>query len=120
MAQASLIQDGLDRFESVVKSVERDFKRLQKQADKRRKELEKRAERQVKKLQTELRKNPVVQRAESLRVDAVRAVEEGVETLLGTLRIASHAEITRLERKVGQLGRKVRQLEQQLESERAA
>jgi chromosome segregation ATPase len=120
MAQASLIQDGLDRFENVVKSVERDFKRLQKQADKRRKALEKRAERRVKKLQTELRKSTLVKRAGSLRDEAVRAVGDGVESLLGTLRIASHAEVERLERKVGQLGRKIRQLEQQLGDERAA
>jgi hypothetical protein len=120
MAQANLIQDGIDRFESAVKSVERDFRRLQKQADKRRKELEKRAERQVKKLQADLRKSPVIQRAESLRTEAVRVVEEGVETLLGTLRIASHGEVQRLERKVSQLGRKIRQLEQQLAAQRAA
>jgi len=111
MAQANIIQDGLDRFETVVKSVERDFRRLQKQADRRRKELEKRAGRQVKRLQTELRNNPLLRRADTLRADAGRVVEERVESLLGTLRIASHAEVERLERKVGQLSRKVRQLE---------
>ena len=111
MTQPRIIQDGLDRVESVVRTFERDWKRLQKQADRRRREIEKRAERQVKRFQAEILKNPVVQRAQTLRSDAVRVVGEQVDALLGTLRIASHGDVERLERKVGQLNRKLRELE---------
>ena len=124
MAQANIIQDGMDRFETAVKSVEKDFRRLQKRADKRRKELERRADRQLKRIRTELRKNPVMKRAgsaveaaESFRDDTVKAVGEQVDTLLGSLRIASQGEVSKLERKVGALNRKVRQLERLHEEE---
>jgi hypothetical protein len=120
MAQPKIIQEGLDRVESVVRTFERDWKRLQKQADRRRRDIEKRAERQVKRLQEELRKNPVLQRAQNLRSDAVRVVGEQVDALLGTLRIASHGDVERLERKVGQLHRKVRELEKKQDTEAAA
>ena len=122
MAQANLVQEGIDRFESAFKSVEKDFRRLQKRAEKRRKDFERQADRRLKRIRRELLKNPVLKRAEDLRVnaaeraealrsDTVRTVEEQVDALLGTLRIASHGEVSRLERKVGALNRKVRQLE---------
>ena len=55
---------------------------------------------QVKKLRTQLDKNPVVQRAQNLRTDAVKTLETGVDQILGTIRVAPHSEIQRLERKV--------------------
>ena len=56
-------------------------------------------------------KNPVVKRAQNLRSDAVKTIEDGVDQILGTMRVAPHSEIARLERKVNSLSRKVRQLE---------
>lgn len=111
MAQASILQDGIDRFENTFRNLEKDWKRLQKRAEKQRKDLEKRAEKQVKKLRTQLDKNPVVKRAQNLRTDAVKTIEDGVDQILGTMRVAPHSEIKRLERKVNSLSRKVRQLE---------
>jgi hypothetical protein len=112
MAQkSSAIQGGLDRVETTLRSLEKDWKRIQKKADQRRRNLEKRAEKQVKRLQRELRGSKVVQRAGSLGSDARKRVEEGVDALLGGLRIASHADVARLERKVSALNRKVRALE---------
>lgn len=116
MAQASFIQGGLDRVESAFKTFEKDFRRLQKRADQRRKQLEKRAEREVRRFQTELRKNPVVKRAQTLGEDARKAASEQVDALLGTLRLASRTEVERLDRKVGQLNRKVRELEKAADS----
>jgi polyhydroxyalkanoate synthesis regulator phasin len=52
-----------------------------------------------------------VARVETLRDDTFKAVEGQVDALLGSLRIASQGEVTKLERKVGALNRKVRQLE---------
>ncbi len=111
MAQPNIIQDGIDRFETTFRSLEKDWKRLQKRADQRRKQLEKRAEKQVKRLQTQLRKNPVVKRAETLRDDTQKALETSVDTLLDTLRIANTSHVAKLERKVNALNRKVRELE---------
>jgi t-SNARE complex subunit (syntaxin) len=134
----NIFEEGIDRVESALKDVEKDWKRFQKQAEKRRKEIEKRAETRVKKLQAEVRKNPLVKRAEkrrqdlekraekaraqfrknpavvraeALRKDAEKAINTQVDGLLGNLRIANADEFGRLERKVNALNRKVRELE---------
>lgn len=133
-----LIEEGRERFEGALKDMEGEWKRLQKRADKGRKQFEQSAQRQVKKIQTELRKNPLVKRAEAqrkqlerrarklgdelrnsgpvkraeeLRKDAETRLETRLESLFGLLRIASASEVTRLERKVDQLNRKLRAFE---------
>ena len=111
MAEANFIEEGMDRIEDAFRSIEKDFRRLQKRADKRRKQFEKQAEKRVKQLQSDIRNNRVVKRAEDLRGDAVKAVEEQVDSLLGNLRIASQSDVSKLERKVAQLNKKVRELE---------
>ena len=134
----NLFEEGRERFEGALKDMGRDWKRLQKRADQGRKQLEQRAQRQVKRIQSELKKSPLVKRAEeqrrllerrarklsnelrnstavkraeSLRKDAETRLESQLESLFGLLRIASQSEISRLERKVDQLNRKLRELE---------
>ncbi len=133
-----LIEEGRERVEGALKDMGRDWKRLQKRADQGRKQFEQRAQREVKRLQSEirksplvkraeeqrrqlerrarklsseLRKSPAVKRAESLRKDAETRLGGQLESLFGLLRIASTSEMTRLERKVDQLTRKLRELE---------
>jgi len=113
MAEANFIEEGIDRIENAFRSIEKDFKRLQKRADRRRRQFERQAEKRVKQLQSDFRNNRVVKRAEDLRGDAVKNIEDQVDTLLANLRIASHAEVYKLERKVAQLNKKVRELEKQ-------
>ena len=111
MAQPQIIQNVTDRVETAVKSFEKDLKKLQKDAEKRRKAFERNAERQVKKIQKRIDALPVVQRAKTLRSDAVKTAQGQMDALLGTLRIASQGEVERLERKIGSLSRKLRQFE---------
>ena len=111
MAEANFIEEGMDRIEDAFRSIEKDLRRLQKRADKRRKQFERQAEKRVKQLQSDFRNNSVVKRAESLRGDAVKAIEEQVDVVLANLRIASQADVHKLERKVAQLNKKVRELE---------
>jgi hypothetical protein len=133
-----LIEEGRERFEGALKDMERDWKRLQRRADQGRKQFEQRAQKQVKRIQAELRKSPLVKRAEEqrkalerrarklgvelrnstpvkraeeLRKDAGVRIETQIESLFGLLRIASASEVSRLERKVDQLNRKLRELE---------
>ena len=119
MAEANFIEEGIDRIENAFRSIEKDFKRLQKRADRRRRQFERQAEKRVKQIQTDFRKNRVVKRAEDLRGDAVKNIEDQVDALLANLRIASHAEVHKLERKVAQLNKKVRELEKQSKPEAA-
>lgn len=135
-----ILDEGIERFEGALKDMERDWKRLTKRADQGRKQFERRAQREVKKLQTELRKNPIVKRAEAqrkqierrarklerdvrksapvkraeaFRKDAGAMFEEQVENLFSLLRLASTNEVSRLERKVNQLNRRLRELERE-------
>ncbi len=109
--QVGFVEDSIDRVQSAVRSVEDEFERLQKQFGKRRKQLEREAQKRVKQIRTEIRKQPLVKRAESLRGDARKQIETGVETILATLQIASRGEVQRLDRKLGQINRKLSQLE---------
>lgn len=111
MAQATVFQDGIDRVQSAFDNLEKDFKRLQRNADKRRRSFEKETEKRVKKFRAELRKNPAVKRANQLSGDVTRTIEDSLDQLLGTLRIASSGEVKRLEKKVASLNRKVKALE---------
>jgi hypothetical protein len=110
MAEANLLQEGIDRVETVFESLEKEYKRLQKRAEKRRKDFEKRAEREIKRVQTEIRKNPVVKRVEAIRSDARKTVEGQVEQLLGGLRIATRADVQKLDRKITLLNKKLREI----------
>ena len=111
MAEANLIQEGIDRVESAFGNLEKEYKRLQKRAEKRRKDFEKRAEKEFKRVRTEIRKNPVVKRAETLRNETRKSVQGQVDQLLGGLRIATRADVQKLDRKITQLNKKLRELQ---------
>ena len=122
MEEQSFVQDGVDRFNDAVRSLDAEFQRVQKQLRSRRRSFEKRitggrrdferrTRKQVKRLRTELRKNPVVKRAQSLQDDVSRQIEDSVDRLLGVLQIASKNDFERLDRKLSQLNRKLKELE---------
>jgi hypothetical protein len=122
MAEASLFQDGIDRFQSAIKSVDKEVQRLQKewssrrrsfekQVAQRRRTLEKRTQQQVDRLLAELRKNALVKRAEALQKDAQSRIETGVDTVLGVLQIASKSDVERIDKKLEKITKKLRDLE---------
>ena len=105
--QASLVQEGVDRFKEAFESldlqrfqkniqtqrkkIDTRRKKLEKQLATNRREWEKRTKKQVKRVQTELRKNPLMKRVQTLQRTASTRLESGVDGILGTLRIASTA-----------------------------
>jgi len=118
--QASLMQEGVDRFREAFESLDLDRvqrrlsqrrKRIEKQLASGRKTWERRTRKQVKRVQTELRKSPLVKRVESLQKDATRQIESAVDGILSTLRIASRRDVDRLDRKLGQIARKLKDME---------
>ncbi len=118
--QASLMQEGVDRFREAFDSL--DLQRVQKELTQRRKRIEKqiasgrrqwerRTRKQVKRVQTELRKNSLVKRVQLLQKDATRQIENGFDGILGTFGIASRRDVDRLDRKLGQISRKLKDLD---------
>jgi hypothetical protein len=129
--QASIVQEGIDRFRDAFGNLEDELERVQKQIRTRRRRFEKQLdanrsaiekrissgrkdlEKRTRKLREDVRKNRAFQRLDSLRKDATRRYEEGVESLLGLLQIASKGDVQRIDRKISQLSRKLKDMEQQ-------
>lgn len=112
MAQStSLVQDGFDRVRSVVTSVDKELQRARKRVSTRRKQLEKRTSQRMNKTLSQLRETRLVQRAESLRSEAVQRLETSVEGVLAALQIASKGDLEKIDRKLSQLSRKLKEIE---------
>ena len=120
--QGSIIEEGVDRFNEAYESLDREFQRLQKQFQSRRKSfekqvtssrksIEKRTRKQINQLRSDLRKNTLVKRARGLQTDAAKQIEHHVENLLSALQIASKSDLQRVDRKLGQISKKLKDLE---------
>ncbi len=127
--EASIVQDGIDRFRDAFGNIEDELERVQKNIRIRRRKLEKRVEsgrrdfekrvetgrkdfeKRTRKLRTEVRKNPTFKRLDDIRKDATKRYEEGVETLLNTLQVASKGDVQRIDRKISQLSKKLKEME---------
>ena len=109
--QASLVQEGIDRFQSAVDTIDRDFRKFQKNLSGQRKDFEKRTRKRLDQTFADVRKQPAYQRADDLRKDAAKRLEQGFERTLDALGVASRSEVQRLDRKLSQLAKKLRELE---------
>lgn len=127
--EASIVQDGIDRFRDAFGNIEDEVERVQKNIRTRRRKFEKRVEigrkdfekrvetgrkdfeKRTRKLRTEVRKNPTFKRLDGIRKDATKRYEEGVETLLNTLQVASKGDVKRIDRKISQLSKKLKEME---------
>ena len=149
MAETSIVKEGLDQLRGVYENLEDEVTRVQKQMKVRRRKLEKRIDRSRKdvekrlstsrkdiekrintrrkdlekrsaNLRKELLKNPTIKRLDGLRLDATKQYEEGVETFLSALQIASKTDVQRIDRKISQLNRKLREMEKGKSAGKAA
>ena len=120
--QANLVQEGVDRFNAAFESLGDEVDRLQKRVQMRRKEfekqltdrrkkIEKQTRKQVDRIESELRKNPVMKRLQELRKDTVRQIESGVDRVMDALPIATKSDLKRVERKISQISRRVKDIE---------
>ena len=133
--QANFVQEGVDRLREAVSSIEGDLERMQdrmqeeftarrksieKQVASSRKNFEKKTQKQVKRLRNELRKNTYVKRAQGVVDDATKQFEQGVDNILAVLNVASKQDLSRIDRKLNQINRKLRDLEKAKQGNGAA
>jgi GTP:adenosylcobinamide-phosphate guanylyltransferase len=133
--QANFVQDGVDRLREAVSSIEGDLERMQdrvqeefttrrksieKQVSSSRKNFEKKTQKQVKRLRSELRKNTYVKRAQGVVDDATKQFEQGVDNILAVLNVASKRDLSRIDRKLNQINKKLRDLEKSKQGNGAA
>lgn len=116
--QVSFFQEGVDRVRDAMDSIEGEIEKVQKDLRARRRRVEKRLdsgrrdlEKRARRLGRELRKNGTVKQVESLRKRATDQIEERVDDVLSALQIASKSDLQRMNRKIGQLNRRIRELD---------
>lgn len=120
--QVSFVQERVDQFNEAFESVTDEVQRLQKQLrsrrksferefSERRKKLEKRTRKQVNKIESDFNKSPLGKRVKGLRGDVERQVEKGIDGVLGVFQIASKSDVQKLDRKIGQISRKLKEIE---------
>lgn len=106
--------EGIERISAELEKWNDD---LQSRSTKFRKQSQKRIDKSVKQIRKELKKMPAVKKAEELRTDiekrVEKGVEEGVDRVYSSLKLARLDEVKKLERKIAQLNKKLRDLEKQ-------
>jgi hypothetical protein len=127
--QTSIVRDGIERVSSAFERIPDELQRVQREIQKRRRslerqlaggrrglekrtrDLEKRTRRQVQRLRTEIGRVPLGRRIDQLRSAAEKTLERGVDTFLGVLQIASKSDLERIDKKLGQVSRKLKEME---------
>ncbi len=127
--QTNFVREGFDRVSSAFERIPDEVQKVQREIQKRRKtferqlaggrrdlekrtrDLEKRTRRQVERLRTEFRRSPLTRRVDRLRTDAEKAIERSVDAVLGVLQIASKSDLDRIDKKLGQMSRKLKEME---------
>lgn len=123
--QTTLLEDGVERIQSVFRSVEDEVQKVQKRFEDESKKFSKLANKRIKNFEKELRKYPAIKQAESIRKDLNKEfqtrtkelgkqVEGGIETVLGSLQIASQGEIAKLDKKLGRINRRLKALDKSI------
>ena len=127
--QASIIQEGVDRFHAARERVDEELQRIQKELNSRRqrlekqlessrKTIEKRTRKQVQQIEKrtrkqveQIRKNGIVQRAEEAWAEAGSFAENAFERVLDALQIASKGDVDRIDRKLSKINKKLKDIE---------
>ena len=100
-----------DEFQRVQKELSTRRKSLEKEFASKRKTVEKRTRKELKRIQSELKKNPIVKRADAVRKDVTKQVETRVDSLLGLMQVASRSDVQRINKKLTTLNRRLKAIE---------
>jgi len=101
-----------DEFQRIQKELSTRRKSLEKEFASKRKTVEKRTRKELKRIQTELKKNPIVKRADAVRKDVTKQVETRVDSLLGMMQVASRSDVQRINRKLTTLNKRLKAIEE--------
>jgi hypothetical protein len=101
-----------DEFQRIQKELSARRKSIEKEFASKRKTVEKRTRKELKRIQTELKKNPIVKRADAVRKDVTKQVETRVDSLLGLMQVASRSDVQRINRKLTTLNKRLKAIEE--------
>lgn len=104
-----------DRVDSEIRRAQKQLnqrrKRIEAQLQRNRKTFEKRARKQVGQLRKEFEKNGLVKQLNRLRSDAEEQFENVMETLLGTVGIATRSDVSKIDRKLSKINKKLKEMD---------
>jgi hypothetical protein len=100
-----------DEFQRVQKELGARRKSIEKEFASKRKTVEKRTRKELKRIQLELKKNPIVKRADTVRKDVTKQVETRVDSLLRLMQVASKSDVQRINKKLTTLNRRLKAIE---------
>ncbi len=100
-----------DEFQRIQKELSARRKSLEKEFTSKRKTVERRTRKELKRIQSELKKNPIVKRADAVRKDVTKQVETRVDSLLGLMQVASKSDVQRINKKLTTLNRRLKAIE---------
>lgn len=100
-----------DEFQRIQKELSTRRKSFEKEFASKRKTVEKRTRKELKRIQSELKKSPIVKRADAVRKDVTKQVESRVDTLLERMQIASRSDMQRINKKLTTLNRRLKAIE---------
>lgn len=118
--QTSIVSESIDRVQEAFQSMGDEFGRLQGQLDGRFREIEADTQKRVKKLAKDLRKQPLWKRADALRRDTTKQIEQGIDGVLSSLQIASTSDMKKLDRKLNSIGKRLKAMETRAKANGAA
>ena len=111
--ETNIVDETIDRVQDAARSVGREIDRLQEQAESRRKDWEGKAQKRLGEFRSELAKTPIGKRTEAFSKDATRQAEAGLETILGAFSIASSKELSKINRKLDRINKRLKKLEEE-------
>ena len=100
-----------DEFQRIQKELSARRKSLEQEFTSKRKTVEKRTRKELKRIQSELKKNPIVKRADAVRKDVTKQVETRVDSILGLMQVASRSDVQRINKKLTTLNRRLKAIE---------
>ena len=101
-----------DEFQRIQKELSARRKSIEKEFASKRKTVEKRTRKELKRIQTELKKNPIVKRADAVRKDVTKQVETRVDSILELMQVASRSDVQRINKKLTTLNKRLKAIEE--------
>ncbi|NNL65528.1 MAG: hypothetical protein HKP30_04740 [Myxococcales bacterium] len=109
------IQQARTRVDGEIRRAQKELKQrrksLEKQIEKNRKSFEKRARKQADQIRKDLEKNSDYKQLTRLRNDAEERIEGVVETLFGTLGVATRSDVKKIDRKLSKITKRLKEME---------
>lgn len=107
--------NAFDRFNDALRNFDDQIQDLRDRVDERRHRVEKQARKLRSTIEKRVRQSPIYRRAEQVRKDIDRQVDDARSQVFGAFGLATQADIDRLNRKLNVISKRVNEIQKQAE-----